>query len=64
MRVLAFVAALFAATVVVAKEPPKELEIKTTFLPEECKLKAQTGDSIEVHYVRAYSLQLSLEERD
>ena len=51
MRVLAFVAALIAATVVVAKEPPTELEIKTTFLPEDCKVKAQTGDSIQVHYV-------------
>ncbi|KAJ2912723.1 hypothetical protein MD484_g7702, partial [Candolleomyces efflorescens] len=50
MRVLGFVAALIAATVVAAKEPPTELEIKTTFLPEDCKLQAQTGDSIQVHY--------------
>jgi FK506-binding protein 2 len=51
MRVLGFVAALIAATVVAATEPPTELEIKTTFLPEDCNLKAQTGDSIQVHYV-------------
>ncbi|RXW18607.1 hypothetical protein EST38_g7245 [Candolleomyces aberdarensis] len=50
MRVLGFIAALIAATVVVANEPPTELDIKTTHLPDDCKLKAQTGDSIQVHY--------------
>ncbi|KAF8907887.1 hypothetical protein CPB84DRAFT_1674582 [Gymnopilus junonius] len=44
---------LFAVAVVSAegdREPPKELEIKTTFSPESCPNKAQTGDRIKVHY--------------
>jgi hypothetical protein len=53
VRVLSFVAALIVATDVAATEPPTELEIKTTFLPQDCYLKAQTGDSIQVHYVCA-----------
>jgi len=34
-----------------AVEPPKELDIAVTFLPDDCPVKAQTGDSIKVHYV-------------
>ncbi len=44
---LVFVAAVWAA------EPPAELVIETTFTPEDCTVKAQTGDSIKVHYVRS-----------
>jgi FK506-binding protein 2 len=33
-----------------AAEPPKELVIDVTHLPSECPVKAQTGDSIKVHY--------------
>ena len=51
MRLLTFISSLFAAsTVVMAYEAPKELDIKTTFMPEGCTVKAQTGDSIQVHY--------------
>lgn len=31
---------------------PKELEIKTTYAPSDCSVKAQKGDAIKVHYVR------------
>jgi hypothetical protein len=31
---------------------PKELDIKTTFEPSNCNVKAQKGDAIKVHYVR------------
>ncbi|KAF8502159.1 hypothetical protein F5888DRAFT_1669662 [Russula emetica] len=30
--------------------PPKELEIKTTYTPSDCTVKAQKGDPIKVHY--------------
>ncbi|KAI0277412.1 hypothetical protein BGY98DRAFT_886684, partial [Russula aff. rugulosa BPL654] len=29
---------------------PKELEIKTTYTPSDCSVKAQKGDPIKVHY--------------
>ncbi|KAH7888871.1 hypothetical protein F5I97DRAFT_1803127 [Phlebopus sp. FC_14] len=35
---------------VAALEPPTELQIETTFLPDDCKVKALTGDQIKVHY--------------
>ncbi|KAF5335136.1 hypothetical protein D9611_010882 [Ephemerocybe angulata] len=50
MRVLAVFSSLLAATLAVAYEAPTELDINTTYLPEDCTVKAQTGDSIEVHY--------------
>ena len=31
---------------------PKELDIKTTYKPSDCTVKAQKGDPIKVHYVR------------
>ena len=31
---------------------PKELDIKTTYTPSDCTVKAQKGDPIKVHYVR------------
>lgn len=34
-----------------AVEQPTELKIDTTYLPESCTQKAQTGDAIQVHYV-------------
>ena len=33
---------------------PKELDIKTTYKPSDCTVKAQKGDPIKVHYVRFY----------
>ncbi len=34
------------------ESPPKELDIKTTYTPSDCTVKAQKGDPIKVHYVR------------
>lgn len=45
--------ALFLAACVLAAEPPKELKIETTYLPEDCPVKAAKGDKIKVHYVSA-----------
>ncbi|KII92431.1 hypothetical protein PLICRDRAFT_103543 [Plicaturopsis crispa FD-325 SS-3] len=42
--------ALFLAACVLAAEPPKELKIETTYLPEDCPVKAAKGDKIKVHY--------------
>ncbi|KIK69216.1 hypothetical protein GYMLUDRAFT_53677 [Collybiopsis luxurians FD-317 M1] len=33
-----------------APEPPTELVIETTYMPESCTTKAAKGDSIKVHY--------------
>lgn len=33
------------------KEPPKELVIETTYMPEECTMKPELYEKIEVHYV-------------
>jgi hypothetical protein len=35
-------------------EPPTELKIDVTHLPNDCPAKARTGDSIQVHYVSAH----------
>ena len=43
--------ALSALATDTAKEPPTTLKIDVTHLPSECPHKAQTGDSIKVHYV-------------
>ena len=37
---------------VLAQQAPKELDIKSTFVPSDCHTKAQKGDAIKVHYVR------------
>ncbi|KAJ3522253.1 hypothetical protein NMY22_g11970 [Coprinellus aureogranulatus] len=50
MRFFTVVFSLLVATLALAKEAPTELIIDITFTPEDCKLKAQTGDSIQVHY--------------
>ncbi|KAG2016453.1 peptidylprolyl isomerase [Coprinopsis cinerea AmutBmut pab1-1] len=51
MRLLGWFASLtFAGAVLAAKEAPKELQIETTFTPEDCSVKAKTGDNLEVHY--------------
>ncbi len=49
---LGWITCLFFFSFVLAAEPPKELEIRTTYTPEECTVKATKGDSIRVHYVR------------
>jgi hypothetical protein len=48
LPVLALVSAAFAD----AAEPPADLVINTTYLPESCPVKAQAGDQLSVHYVR------------
>ena len=45
-----------------AAEPPKELVIDVTHLPSECPVKAQTGDSIKVHYVSLIAFVSNCEE--
>jgi len=44
----------FAVCALAAIDPnpdaPKELVVKTTYLPEDCTSKAKSGDSIQVHY--------------
>ncbi|KAF7327611.1 hypothetical protein MKEN_00340300 [Mycena kentingensis (nom. inval.)] len=51
MRVATFVfTSLFAAVAVLAAEPPTELGIETTYLPDDCTVKAAKGDKIDVHY--------------
>ena len=34
-----------------AREAPTELEIETTFKPDDCSQQANAGDTIKVHYV-------------
>ncbi|KAI9571134.1 hypothetical protein HD554DRAFT_2203624 [Boletus coccyginus] len=41
---------LVKAVCVFAAQPPTELQIETTFMPEECLQKAAKGDTISVHY--------------
>jgi hypothetical protein len=43
---------VFGLLVSAQQSPPKELEIKTTYTPSDCTVKAQNGDAIMVHYVR------------
>ncbi|KAJ7931363.1 hypothetical protein B0H13DRAFT_1957774 [Mycena leptocephala] len=50
MRVATWLSSVLFAAVVLAADPPTELQIETTFLPEECPTKAAKGDSIKVHY--------------
>lgn len=52
MRILGCVSALMLALAVTAQDTPTELKIDTTFLPEDCKVKSQNGDRLQVHYVR------------
>ncbi|KAI0916426.1 hypothetical protein AcW1_008844 [Taiwanofungus camphoratus] len=52
---LGFVSYLFAFFLAVivnaeAPEPPSELGIQTTYVPEDCSVKARTGDALKVHY--------------
>jgi FK506-binding protein 2 len=42
----------FGLLVSAQQSPPKELEIKTTYTPPDCTVKAEKGDPIKVHYVR------------
>ena len=37
---------------VLGREAPTDLEIETTFKPDDCSEIANSGDTIKVHYVR------------
>ncbi|KAL5507230.1 FPR2 [Sanghuangporus vaninii] len=51
MKWLTWLALLvFPALLVSAAEDPTELDIKTTFSPEECAQQAESGDFVKVHY--------------
>ncbi|KAH7920709.1 hypothetical protein BV22DRAFT_1097699 [Leucogyrophana mollusca] len=51
MQVLKFwLSLLLLAVGALAVDPPTELKIETTYLPDNCAVKAKTGDSIKVHY--------------
>ncbi|KAJ7446749.1 hypothetical protein FB451DRAFT_1054960 [Mycena latifolia] len=50
MRVTSLLSSLLFAVVVLAADAPTELQIETTFMPEDCPAKAAKGDSIQVHY--------------
>ena len=54
MQLLGFVSLLVFVATALAAEAPTELVIDTTYLPDNCHVKAKTGDSIRVHYVRLY----------
>jgi hypothetical protein len=58
-KILFSVVALLVAAVAAASDsqPPQDLEIKSTYLPDDCSVKAKKGDKIEVHYVRKPLLQ-------
>jgi FK506-binding protein 2 len=52
MQLLKWVS-VFAFGLLVSAEqqsPPKELDIKTTYTPSDCTVKARKDDSIKVHY--------------
>ncbi|KAG1790820.1 uncharacterized protein HD556DRAFT_1389143 [Suillus plorans] len=51
MQFLKFWLSMLALAVcTLAAEPPKELQISVTYLPEDCPTTAKTGDAIKVHY--------------
>lgn len=42
-------------------DPPKDLVIETTYMPDECTIKPELYDRIGVHYVRdIYSMHSNL----
>ena len=53
-RVLGCVSVLMLALAAVANDAaPTELQIDRTYVPEDCKVTAQNGDRLQVHYVSA-----------
>ncbi|EPQ56911.1 hypothetical protein GLOTRDRAFT_38098 [Gloeophyllum trabeum ATCC 11539] len=50
MRLLSLFSFFVFGLVAWAAEPPKELKIETTYMPESCPVKARKGDKIKVHY--------------
>jgi len=50
MQLLYWLSLSFALLVSAQQDAPKELDIKSTFEPSDCNVKAQKGDAIKVHY--------------
>jgi FK506-binding protein 2 len=50
MQIISWLSCLLLSVGVLAADPPTELEIKKTFVPDNCPSKTQKGDSISVHY--------------
>ena len=50
-RALGSLSVLVLALAAFAADAPTELGIDRTFVPEGCKLTAQSGDRLQVHYV-------------
>lgn len=53
MKFLSWFSVLALTLAVSAEERPQptELQIETTYKPEQCPFTARTGDAIKVHYV-------------
>ena len=56
-RTLGSLSVLVLALAAFAADAPTELGIDRTFVPEGCKLTAQSGDRLQVHYV-SFSLSI------
>ena len=54
MQLLGWFSTLLLCAAVLAVDAPTELIIETTFMPEECSVKAALGDEIFVHYVSIF----------
>ncbi|KAG5639047.1 hypothetical protein H0H81_007661 [Sphagnurus paluster] len=50
MQLLNWLPSLFLAAAVFAAEAPTELQIETTYKPEDCSVTASKGDQMKVHY--------------
>lgn len=55
MNLFSFLALLVLALVAAAAEPPTELQIETTYKPDDCPVTATKGDRIRVHYVSRHT---------
>ncbi|KAF7428021.1 Peptidyl-prolyl cis-trans isomerase fpr2 [Pleurotus ostreatus] len=45
-----FACLAFVISALAVKEPPTKLQIDATFTPEDCSVKAKSGDGVRVHY--------------
>lgn len=52
MHLLNVLPAFLFALMVAAVDQPTELKLESTYLPDDCTVKAQNGDKLQVHYVR------------
>ena len=57
MQLLYWLSLSFGLLVLAQQQAPEQLDIKSTFEPSDCSLKAQKGDAIKVHYVRWLSVR-------